>query len=100
MEDSTPVTQSLSGDSPIQDSLSKSSVSKDSVSTPARPKGPNASAIVLGLVAMAFAALIIAIETAGLAVDWSRLGPGAIVGIGLLLVVLGALGLRRRHNDA
>jgi hypothetical protein len=100
MEDNTPVTQSFSGDNPIQDSPSKDRAGKDRVSTPARPKGANASAIVLGVVALAFAALIIAIETMDLAVDWSRLGPGAIVGIGLLLVVLGAIGLRRRHDDA
>jgi hypothetical protein len=70
------------------------------VSSPARPKGPNAAAVVLGLVAMVLAGLIIANETMDLQVDWSRLGPGGIVGIGLVLVVLGAIGLVRRHDDA
>ena len=68
-------------------------------STLARPKGPNAGAVVLGLVAMALAGLIIANETMNLQVDWSRLGPGGIVGVGLVLVVLGAIGLVRRHDD-
>ena len=82
------------GDNPIQDSPSK-----DKVITSARPKGPNASAIVVGLVAMALAGLIIAKETMGLRVDWSRLGPGAIVGIGVVMVAIGAIGLVRRHDD-
>jgi hypothetical protein len=70
------------------------------VSSPARPKGPNAAPVIIGLVAIVVAGLIIANETTGLQVDWSRLGPGGIVGIGLLLVVLGAIGLVRRHEDA
>lgn len=96
-------------DSPVQDSqvqdnpVLQSPVQHDpftaEVSGPARPKGPNASAVVLGLVALLLAGLIIANETMGLRVDWSRLGPGAITGIGLLLVVLGAIGLVRRHDD-
>jgi len=48
---------------------------------------------------MVLAGLIIANETIDLRVDWSRLGPGAIVGIGLVLVVIGAIGLVRRHDD-
>lgn len=66
---------------------------------PARPKGPNASAIVLGLVALAMAGLIIASETMDLRIDWSALGPGAIIGIGVLLVTLGAIGLVRRNDS-
>ena len=66
---------------------------------PARPTGPNASAIVLGLLAMIFGGLAIARETLGWHVDWSRLGPGGIIGIGVLMVVIGAVGLVRRHDD-
>jgi hypothetical protein len=65
---------------------------------PARPRGPNASAVVVGLVAMVFAGLTIAREMTGLRIDWSRLGPGAIVGIGAVMVVIGAIGLVRRHD--
>jgi hypothetical protein len=90
MEANTPTTASSPDDNPIQ----------DRVSTPARPQGPNAAPVVLGLVALVLATLIIAHETMGLRVNWSQLGPGAIVGIGLLLVVLGAIGLVRRHDDA
>jgi len=104
MDANTPETPSaLEGNpihSPIQDNTVQDSSDRDNVSPPARPKGPNAAAVVLGLVAMVLAGLIIASETTGLRVDWSRLGPGAIVGIGLLLVVLGAVGLVRRHDDA
>ena len=93
--DGNPIEYSATPDSPIPDSATP-----DSGSTSARPKGPNAAAVVLGLVAMVLAGLIIANETIGLQVDWSRLGPGAIVGIGALLVALGAIGLVRRHDDA
>jgi hypothetical protein len=86
-------------DDPIQDGPATVNPTNVNVSSPARPKGPNTAAVVLGLVAMVLAGLIIANETMGLQVDWSRLGPGGIVGIGLVLVVLGAIGLVRRHDD-
>lgn len=72
---------------------------QDSIKAPARPKGPNASAIVAGLVAIVLAGLIIANETTAWNVDWSGLGPGAIVVIGVVLAVIGAIGLVRRHDD-
>ena len=93
-------------DSPIQDFPVQSSAGKgsadsaDSVSAPARPKRPNGAPIVLGLVALVFAALVIASETVGLRVDWVSLGPGAIVGVGALLVALGAVGLVRRRDES
>ncbi len=90
MDANTSANQSSPDDNPIQ----------DRVGAPARPKGPNSAAVVLGLVALALAALIIASETMVLQVDWSQLGPGAIVVIGGLLVVLGAIGLVRRHDDS
>lgn len=67
---------------------------------PAGTKGPNAAGIVFGLVALLMAAVVITSETMGWQVDWSRLGPGSIVGIGVVLVVLGAIGLVRHHDDA
>ncbi len=72
---------------------------QDSVKAPARPKGPNASAIVAGLVAIVLGGLIIANETTAWNVDWSGLGPGAIVVVGVVLAVIGAIGLVRRHDD-
>jgi hypothetical protein len=114
MEANTSATPSFPGDNPIvenpiQDNETKVNETRDDptwddptkkiVSTPARPKGPNVAAVVLGLAAIVLAGLIIANETMGLRVDWSRLGPGGIVGIGLVLVVLGAIGLVRRHDD-
>lgn len=99
MEPSTPATPSSPQGNPTQD-MASDKTSTDKVSAPARPKGPNASAIVVGLVAMLLAGLLIARETMDLQVDWSRLGPGAIVGIGVVMVVIGAIGLVRRHDDA
>ena len=89
MDDNSPVTQPGAAGSPIQDTLTP----------PARPKGPNASAVVVGLVAMVLAGLIIAKEATGLSVNWSRLGPGAIVGIGVVMVLIGAIGLVRRRDN-
>jgi hypothetical protein len=89
MDDNAPATPSSPVGSPIH----------DKVTPPARPKGPNASAIVVGLVAMVLAGLIIAKETMGLRVDWSRLGPGAVVGVGVVMVVIGAIGLVRRRDS-
>ncbi|MBC7559597.1 MAG: hypothetical protein H7270_09605 [Dermatophilaceae bacterium] len=79
---------------------SAAGVSATEVKAPSRPRGPNASAIVVGLVALLFAGLIIARETLNWRVDWSRLGPGVIVGVGVVLVLIGAIGLIRRHDDA
>ena len=89
MDSQTPATPSGMHESPIQD-----------VGTSTRPKGPNASAVVLGLVALILGTLIIAKETMNLHINWSGLGPGAIVAIGFVLVVIGAIGLVRRHDDA
>ncbi len=110
MDANTPATPSFPSGDPIEKNQIQDNPTSvnpaivnpttDKVSTLARPKGPNAAAVVLGLVAMLLAGLIIANETMGLRVDWSRMGPGAIVGIGALLVVLGAIGLVRRHDDA
>jgi hypothetical protein len=72
---------------------------QDTVSPPARPRGPNASPLILGLVVLVLAAVVIAQETTGLIVDWSRLGPGGIVAIGFVMVAIGAIGLVRRHDD-
>jgi hypothetical protein len=109
MDANTPATPSFPSGDPIEKNQIQDNPTSvnpaivnpttDKVSTLARPKGPNAAAVVLGLVAMLLAGLIIANETVGLQVDWSRLGPGGIVGIGALLVVLGAVGLVRRHDD-
>ena len=74
-------------------------VKEPGTSAPARPRGPNASAIVVGLLALIFGGLTIAKETMGWHVDWSRLGPGGIIGIGVVMVVIGAVGLVRRHDD-
>ena len=89
METNTPVTRSSPDGQPVQ----------DSVNAPARPNGPNASAIVAGLVAIVLGGLIIANETTVWNVDWSGLGPSAIVVVGVVLAVIGAVGLARRHDD-
>jgi hypothetical protein len=110
MDKNTPATPSTPDGDYIQDNVTAArasadkekadKVAADPARTPARPKGPNASAVVVGLLAMVFAGMIIARETLDWRIDWSRLGPGAIVGIGVVMVVIGAIGLIRRHDDA
>jgi hypothetical protein len=119
MDTNTPATQAFSQSNPIQDNPGREGLSTPtggspstptggspstpaggSPSTPARPKGLNATAIVLGVVALVLAGLVIANETMDLNIDWSGKWPGAIVGVGVLFVVLGAIGLVRRHDDA
>ena len=92
MEQNKPVTPSR----PTGDQFARV---QDKVKTPSRPTGPNASAIIAGLVAVLMAGLVIARETMNLRVDWSRTGPGTIVGLGVVLVVIGAVGLVRRRSD-
>jgi hypothetical protein len=111
MDANTPVRPSTPDGNPIQDKVepqapmvggpqaSGPSTRPAAVEAPGRPRGPNASAIVVGLVAMVIAGLIIARETLDWQVNWSRLGPGGIVGIGVVMVVIGAVGLVRRHDD-
>ena len=82
------------------DKVAADKAAADKAGTQARPKGPNASAIVVGLAALVFAGMIIAKETLDWRIDWSRMGPGAIVAIGAVMVVIGAIGLIRRHDDA
>ncbi len=54
--------------------------------------------MVLGLLCLLVAGLAIAREVNGFRVDWAVFGPGAIVGIGVLVLALGVLGLARRER--
>jgi hypothetical protein len=63
-----------------------------------RARGPHAASMVLGLVCLVVAGLVIAREVNGFRVNWAVFGPGAIVGIGVLVLILGVLGLARRER--
>jgi hypothetical protein len=63
-----------------------------------RAPGPHAASMVLGLICLLVSGLAIAREVNGFRVDWAVFGPGAIVGIGVLVLVLGVLGLARRER--
>ncbi|WP_458533486.1 hypothetical protein [Oryzihumus sp.] len=68
------------------------------VTAPERPRGPHAAAILLGVFAIAVAALAILRETTDLTVSWSQLGPGSVIVAGLLLLLIGVVGLTRRER--
>ena len=69
MDASTPVTQSFPGGDQPQDNPVETRPLENKVRPPSRPKGPNAAAVVLGVVALALAALIIVNETTTWRVD-------------------------------
>ena len=115
MDAKRPATPAATQGNPIQDNVTDPAVQRPTVQIPTdhhgradapgpdatvatRPGGPNTAAVVVGLLAVVFAGMTIAKETMGLRLDWSRLGPGAIVGIGVVMVALGAIGLVRRHD--
>jgi hypothetical protein len=62
---------------------------------PQRPRGPHAPTVLLGLVCLLVAGLAIARQVGGFTLDWSGYGPAVIVGAGVVLLAIGALGLVR-----
>ena len=68
------------------------------VTAPDRPRGPNAAAILLGAIALAVAVLAILRETTDVTINWSAIGPGAVIAAGLLMLVVGVVGLTQRER--
>jgi hypothetical protein len=73
--------------------------------TPALPEpvyldGPAPFAVTLGLLGLLFAAATLFAQLTDVAVPWTDLGPWTVVAAGLLVVVVGAIGLRssRTHD--
>lgn len=64
-----------------------------------RPKGPSWSTIALGLVCLVVAGGALLVELTELSVEWDRTGPLALVGLGVLLVLVGLAALLRRGDD-
>lgn len=62
-------------------------------------RGPRPGTVLLGLLTMVVAAWVLVVNLTGAQVDLERVGPLAIGGLGLLLLVIGLIGLvvgRRR----
>lgn len=64
-----------------------------------RPTGPSWSTIALGLIATVVAGGALFLEFTDTELDWQRLGPLAVVGLGVLLVLVGLAALMRRNDD-
>lgn len=64
-----------------------------------RPTGPSWSTVALGLIALVVAGGALFIELTDVELDWERFGPLAVVGMGLLLVLVGLAALLRRSDD-
>ncbi|HET8601935.1 MAG TPA: hypothetical protein VFL99_16545 [Segeticoccus sp.] len=65
-----------------------------------RARGPHAPTILMALVCLAVAALAIARQVTGfVGLTWSGSGPAVIVGAGVVLLAVGALGLLRDRRE-
>lgn len=65
---------------------------------PARPRGPHAPTLLLGLVALLVAALAIARQVTGFTVSWSGFGPALVIGAGVVLLLVGLAGFARQRG--
>ncbi len=67
---------------------------------PTRPiaTGPHLGTIVLGLLLLAAGVAVVAMEASSRPLDWSRIGPYAVLAAGALLALVGGLAalVRRR----
>lgn len=75
-------------------------IDNDRDRTPAGIDGPSVSTIVLGLVCLAVAVLVIVYQVGGFTLDWSLAGPGAVIAIGGVLILIGLVTLVRRRGDS
>lgn len=64
----------------------------------ARPSGPSWGTVALGLICLVVAGGVLYVELTDVAVDWTRTGPLALVGIGALLVLVGLAALVNRSG--
>lgn len=64
-----------------------------------RPSGPSWSTIAFGLVCLVVAGGALLVEFSELTLDWDRTGPLALVGVGVLLVLVGLTALVRRGDS-
>lgn len=57
------------------------------------PRRPRAMSILVGLFSLAVAGFVLATELGSLTIDWSTSGPYLVIGSGLVIAVVGAVGL-------
>jgi len=64
-------------------------------------KGPAPFALVLGLLGLLVAAAVLINELADVSLPWQNLGPWSVVAAGVVVLLVGAIGLRssRAHRD-
>lgn len=56
--------------------------------------GPAPFAVVLGILGLLFAALTLFVQLTDVSLPWTDLGPWTVVAAGLVVVLVGAIGLR------
>lgn len=67
------------------------------IRTDVRPHGPAAGTMIAAVAFLLLAAGAAIVQAREVTVDWSRVGPAALIATGIVLVLAGALGLLRRR---
>ena len=65
---------------------------------PAYKTGPAVGTLTVGLLGLATLALVLLGALTDLSIDWARVGPVVIVGVGVGVVLLGLLGMRAQRS--
>jgi len=91
---STPATPGTPDDSLATSAPHSPATQAPALPEPVYPEGPAPFAVVLGLLGLLFASTTLFTQLTDVAVPWTQLGPWTVVAAGLLVVVIGAIGLR------
>jgi len=98
--DDTLATEVFDHDQPLEDRPGAADAGAPTGSTPWTPqerpylRGPAPFAIVLGLLGLLVAGSVVLGELTDVTVRWDNLGPWTVVAAGVVVLVVGALGVR------
>lgn len=91
---STPITPGTPEDTPATNAPHAPTAHAPALPEPVYVEGPAPFAVVLGLLGLLFASTTLFTQLTDVSVPWTQLGPWTVVAAGLLVVVIGAIGLR------
>jgi len=98
--DDTLATEVFDHDQPLEDPPGTAAAGAPAGSTPWAPqerpylRGPAPFAIVLGILGLLVAGSVVLGELTDLTMRWDNLGPWTVVAAGVVVLVIGALGVR------
>ena len=101
-DDTRPLTEDLgmTSDESPEPRPTEDTTTDEAAQTPAvvHRTGPAPFALLLGMLGLAVAAAVLIAEVVDVAPRWSVVGPWAVVGGGVFIVVVGLLGLRSNRG--